>query len=307
MGNEEAMTQILQSFQNLAPLLHDQSLKLAPNPGAAKRQRKHQDSNGPKSEEHSGQRHNQAKDTQQVLHLMAKLLVRVERDLQVLQRETTFIFYFKCTDQKGILPLLLQQADAWHKKAKEGSSSSTSPLRQVLLQTVLSTLSTRLNKLLEAPEDSPLLQAALQTQLLLENKTIPYMAWNPQERRLQISDKTPVSLAKMNEHCNELMEGFRDVSLIMKFHSLPTKEGSTVTPWRLQMSIREERTYELLQHLAHSQVWTLLAASLKQHNLHQSSLATSLEQSMGLRPAKGQSKGHQKGTKPSKMPPKQET
>lgn len=170
----------------------------------------------------------------------------------------------------------------------------------------MSELTTRVNRLLEAPEDSPLLQAAKQTQLLLENKR-SYMVWNQQDQKLQVSTKTPVSLAKMSEHCTELQEGFRDVSLIMKFHALPTKEDSPVTPWRLQMSAREDRTYELLLHLAQSQVWTLLAASLKQHNLHQSTLASTLERSLGLQPQKGKGKGKHKG-KPQKLQsPKKET
>ena len=294
MGQEGALSQMLQTFQNLAPML-DTGLKLSPNPAAPKRQRRQDGAIKPK-EESSQQGHGQDAhlDQQKLLILMAKLLLRVDRDLQVIHRETTFIFYFSCKDPKGVLPLMLQEAETWHQASTENASTWKRPLRQVLLQTLLTALTTRVHKLLEAPEDSPLMEAAKSSRILLENKTIPFMEWNPQEQKLQVSQKTPVSLAKMSEHCLELQDGFKDPTLIQKFHSLPAKPDSAVTPWRLQMSSREARTYELMLHLAYSQVWTLLATSLKQHNLYQSSLAATIEQNLGLRP-KGQGKGKQKG------------
>ena len=294
MGQEGALSQMLQTFQNLAPML-DTGLKLSPNPAAPKRQRRQDGAIKPK-EESSQQGHGQDAhlDQQKLLILMAKLLLRVDRDLQVIHRETTFIFYFSCKDPKGVLPLMLQEAETWHQASTENASTWKRPLRQVLLQTLLTALTTRVHKLLEAPEDSPLMEAAKSSRIRLENKTIPFMEWNPQEQKLQVSQKTPVSLAKMSEHCLELQDGFKDPTLIQKFHSLPAKPDSAVTPWRLQMSSREARTYELMLHLAYSQVWTLLATSLKQHNLYQSSLAATIEQNLGLRP-KGQGKGKQKG------------
>ncbi|CAL1130183.1 unnamed protein product [Cladocopium goreaui] len=290
MENDGAVQQMLQSFQNLVLPL-DPNLKLQPNPGASKKQRRlpAEEANGRAPP--PGHRQEQAQDQRKILEMMARLLLRVDRDLQVLQRETTFIFYFSCNEDTGVLPQLLQAADKWHKDMQEGASSSKMPLRQVLLQTVIHTLATRVTKLLEAQEDSPLMQAARKSHILLENKTVPFMEWNGHEQRLQISSKTPVSLTKMSQHCTELMDSFSNANLIMKFHSLPTKQGSLVTPWRLQMSCREDRTYELLAHLAQSQIWTLLAASLKLHNQHQSSLATNIEISLGLKPNKGQGKG----------------
>lgn len=298
---------MLQTFHHLAPLLQvDKGLSLEPNPAAAKKQRRHQDTEPRSQGSPKGQSKGTQLDPTQILQMMGRLLLRVDRDLQVLQRETTFIFYFSCKDPKGILPLLLQKAEQWHTQAKEGSSSSMGPLRQVLLQTVIAEMANRINRLLEAPADSPLLQAAVQTQILLEDKKIPYMQWNQQDKKLQVSTKTPVSLAKMSEHFTELQEGFRDVGLIQKFHALPTKADSPVTPWRLQMSMREDRTYELMQHLAQSQVWTLLAASLKQHNLHQSALAGTLEKSLGFQSQKGQGKGPHKGKSQKMQSPKKE-
>lgn len=300
MGQDDALQQMLQTFQNIAPLL-DNSLKLAPNPAAPKRPRRAPDQADPNDKGSHIKGQSPQIDQQKLLLLMGRLLLKVDRDLQVLQRETTFIIFFSSQEQTGILPLLLQEANQWHQKSKEGSSSLRMPLRQVLLQSVVKELIARLTKLTEAPADSPLLDMARKTNILLENNTIPFMEWDASEKRLKVATKTPVSLAKMGEHLLELQEGFKDANLIQKFHSLPTKPDSVITPWRLQMSSREDRTYELMLHLAHSQIWTLIAASLKQHNLYQSSLAANLEVGLGLKQNKGQGKGKTK-TKGHKMP-----
>ena len=164
MGQEGALSQMLQTFQNLAPML-DTGLKLSPNPAAPKRQRRQDGAIKPK-EESSQQGHGQDAhlDQQKLLILMAKLLLRVDRDLQVIHRETTFIFYFSCKDPKGVLPLMLQEAETWHQASTENASTWKRPLRQVLLQTLLTALTTRVHKLLEAPEDSPLMEAAKSSQ-----------------------------------------------------------------------------------------------------------------------------------------------
>jgi hypothetical protein len=102
MGQEEAMQQMLQTFQHLAPLLHvDKGLTLEPNPAAPKKQRKHQDVEPNGHGLAKGQSQGATLDHNQILLMMGRLLLRVDRDLQVLQRETTFIFYFSCKDPKG--------------------------------------------------------------------------------------------------------------------------------------------------------------------------------------------------------------
>ena len=62
---------------------------------------------------------------------MAKLLLRMDRDLQVIQRETTFIIYFSCKEEVGVLPLLLQAADKWHDCFHDGACQ---PEQLVFLQ-----------------------------------------------------------------------------------------------------------------------------------------------------------------------------
>ena len=200
MGQEGALSQMLQTFQNLAPML-DTGLKLSPNPAAPKRQRRQDGAIKPK-EESSQQGHGQDAhlDQQKLLILMAKLLLRVDRDLQVIHRETTFIFYFRLQGSKGRSP-----TDA----ARGGGLASSIHGECIDVEETPApgfapdpahSADDSGPQASGGPEDSPLMEAAKSSRILLENKTIPFMEWNPQEQKLQVSQKTPVSLAKMSEH-----------------------------------------------------------------------------------------------------------
>ena len=122
------------------------------------------------------------------MQLIAKLVLRLERDVQMLHKETTFLFYFSCNEASGALPMLLQAADQWHAQMKEGQSSSTTmPLRQVLMQTLVNELLTRVQRLEKALPDSQLIMSARKTQILLPDGGIPFMQWNPTLRKLVLS------------------------------------------------------------------------------------------------------------------------
>ena len=307
---EEAAQQVAMAFRNLAPLL-DGSLKLEANPGALKRQRK----NGLSEVTANNQQNAQSTATQQTLMLLAKLAIRLDRDMQLLHRETTYLFFFNCKEQDGALHMLLKAAEDWHKQAQSGSSSSTMmPLRQKLFQTLLNETTHRVHLLLQAAETSQMIQTAIKTGILLPDRTFPFMQWDAKAQQLKVTSKTPVSLQKMYDNLLELQDMFADSSLVQRFHSLPSKSQSLVTPWKLQLSTRTDGPFTMLSHLAYSQVWTVVATSLKPHSLHQSPLSTTLETNLGLRPQKGtpgQQKGMGKGkgkgkTKPQIPPPKQE-
>ena len=122
--------------------------------------------------------------------------------------------------------------------------------------------------------------------------------------QLKTSAKTPVSLQKMYQMLTELQDQFADSSLVQRFHALPTQNQNQVTTWKLQLSTRADAPYHLLHHLAFSQVWTMVATSLKPHSLHQSNLSTTLETNLGLKKPKGQGKGK---NKPRPSPPQNQT
>ena len=128
---------MLQTFQCLAPLL-DKTLQLEQNPGATKRIRvdpppKGRGKHGPNQEDHQP-------DVQTTLQLMARLMLRLDRDMQVLSREHTFLLFFSCNEPTGALKLLLQKGTEWNQQAQTATSpSKMMPLRQTLLHKCSST------------------------------------------------------------------------------------------------------------------------------------------------------------------------
>ena len=56
----------------------------------------------------------------------------------------------------------------------------------------------------------------------------------------------------MCQFCTELQDMFRNLTLVQKFHALPTNPKTSITPWRLQMSAREDQPYNFMAHLAHN-------------------------------------------------------
>eukprot|EP00435_Cladocopium_sp_Y103_P009775 s4213_g2.t1 len=76
--------------------------------------------------------------------------------------------------------------------------------------------------------------------------------------------------------CQDLLEMVTDVNLVRRFHALPTKSKSSVSPWKLQLSVRIHNPWNLFLELPQSSVWLLLGTSLKRHANFQSPLALSL-------------------------------
>ena len=188
----------------------------------------------------------------------------------------------------------MQTAAQWHAQTQQQPNQRPlMPLRQKLLQVLMGELLTRLTKLAEATDKSELRQTALQNMILLPDLTCPYQEWDPIQRKLKVSQRQPISLQKMINNVQEFMDMCAQPDLIHRFHSLPPQEN--VTPWRLQLSLRADREYELMKVFCQSSIWTLMGVTVKAHNHHQSGLASTLAVTLGLQSAKGKTKGSGKG------------
>ena len=81
---------------------------------------------------------------------------------------------------------------------------------------------------------------------------------------------------------------------MIRFQSLRPQQD--VTPWQLQLSLRDEEVWRIMGLLTQSTVWTLMGMQVKFHNLQLSKPAMTLQQWLGATPSpKGQGKGLQKG------------
>lgn len=88
---DEMSNQVLAAFRAITPML-DKMLTLEPNSAAPKRPRR-----GEPAKAQPGHSKHQLKDTVNLAHavpLMAKLAIRLDRDLQQMKKEDTFIFFF---------------------------------------------------------------------------------------------------------------------------------------------------------------------------------------------------------------------
>ena len=107
--------------------------------------------------------------------------------------------------------------------------------------------------------------------------------------QLQVGKKAPLSLKRLSQIVQELIEMFTSETLVVAFHALPSK--GVTSPWKLQLSLRADQEYYLLKSLCHSGIWTLMSTSLKCHTLPQSALATQISDHLQLFPKKGKGKG----------------
>ena len=287
---DEATKQVFQIFQNMTPLWTDMSLKLEERPGPDKRPRR-----GEPPEQSPKPKGNQPQpQLAKAMGLMAKLVVQLDKDMQIMKAEDTCIFFFNNNEPSGCLPLMLKATETWY-----AATSKLMPLRQKLMQVLLNELQTRVQTLGNAQQGSELFQTALKNNIVLQDKSFPYLEWDHTKQSLQISKRPSISLKRMHQICSDLLELLTDVEVVRRFHALPTKSKSSITPWKLQICLRNTAPWQLLLELSQSSAWMLIGTSMKRHSMFQSSLASQLQQTLGLHPqkSKGQSKGKPSGRK----------
>lgn len=282
---ESEEDQIMQTFAFLSPLFA-RNQDFQPNPRQPKARRK----DGPKQPELAEGTVVAPPPAQAMkfLHLLTQMVLRHEHNWSLMQSTDSFVFFFN-QEPTGVLKNLAEETQKWQQLRRQSPSTETSPLRQHLFHWLLTDLLNRLTQISKASKTDKLVQACIQKKLLLEDMSLPYLKWDHAQQQLTLDKKRPVQLPKMMEHIQDLLEDIRDPTLILRFHGMATKNKQGSIPWRLQLNLRSNRAYDLLQELAHSAVWLLQGSSLKVQTIHQSGLAKALQET--IRPSKGQGKG----------------
>ena len=293
-SDQTISTQMMETFKELAPLL-DKSLQLAPNPRRAKAPRKG-GANAPDEAENLHQQEKPTGKAMQLLTTMAQLIVRHDQEMNSLRRTDQFILFLN-PDPTGALHLLIQESAMWKKQMESKSNMLLQPLRQHLVLALLKALSTNAGKIVESKDTDQLYQTSVQKGLILADRSFPFHRWDGTQ--LVIDKKHPISAQKMFQHLTELQEMMLDKEMIVRFHALraPSDQNTKAVPWRLQINLRSDRAYDLLYQLCHNSVWMAVGATMKQHSLSQSPMATTLQNLMG------KSKGRGKGQNKTQPPP----
>lgn len=302
-AHDEAASQVWQTFQALSPLL-DHTLRLSQN-APPKRQRKEGLTNRERG--HDLDAPEKLQLTQAIM-LLTKLTLRMDKELQALKKEDTFLFFFASKGKESSLHNLVQETDQWVQKHQEAQQQSppgrVMPLRQHLMQYLFNQLLTRIEQLGNAKEGSDIRKAAQSTLVLLPDGTCPYVQWDHQKKSLVVSQRKPLTLKHLHQLCTDLLEALANVNLVTKFHALQTGAQKEVSTWKLQVSLRLDEPWQMLNELCSSAIWMLLGTSLRAHSLTQSPLAQQLQKT--VLPSKGAPKGKGKGKNKMHQPTKQE-
>ena len=200
-------------------------------------------------------------------------------------QQDQFIIFLQAS-QKGVLGHLIQRTQKWKKEVETQNASSS--LKHVLWQQLIQLLSERFGHLAQATSNSELWKEATASSMLTSAGAWPYLMWCPKDRRLKMTDRPPIPMVKMQSQIEELVEISTQQDQIIRFKSLKAMgenmEASQVCPWLIQVSMRHQRLWELLQLLSGSALWLLIQARLRPHQMRENPLASSLAKQELRRP-----------------------
>eukprot|EP00435_Cladocopium_sp_Y103_P022243 s4358_g5.t1 len=277
--------QMLDAFQSMAPLLQqaatykrDEKEERTP-----KKPRQHQ----PPQEQQKGP------PLSTILRQMALVILNLDRTSQMIQKQGCFVCFMQVSGV-GILPMLTQQAAEWKSQiAAQKLDPQIMPLRLHLLQYMITELQARIQQLAMLKPEDQLWQAAVSKGTILADGSWPYLQWSHADQMMKKSDKPPLAMQRLLKHLTNLQEQLKEADQILVFKSL--KPQQDVVAWALQIGLRADDLWLILNTLSYNTCWTLIGTTMKPHNLPQSRQAQTLAVMTGLdnRPQKG--KGSTKG------------
>ena len=158
----------------------------------------------------------------------------------------------------------------WHQE------EATTALERQLFQTLLD----RVLRLAQALPGHEMLKEAVQHQVLDEQYNWPYLSWDPDHKKMKISAEKPITMQKMQKLAEELVELATQEIELTRFKCLKLQEmeltSAKISPWLIQLSLRQDRLHELLHLLTGNSVWMLNQGRLRPHHAKQNQLATAL-------------------------------
>ena len=236
-------------------------------------------------------------DLQPVVLQMAKLLIRMDADQNLLRKQDSFVFYMQM-EEESVIHILSKQAKQWHQEMtqQEGQMKTQEwkPLRVTLMQTMAETLQMRLLKLYSCKQSDPLFQTAMHHNLVNDKGEFFFQKWDASSQKLVQTSQAPVGMDRMKRYVDQLVETLQDPANVVKFHALKASGDQRVTPWILQVALRCDELQTLLEQLMGCKVWNLLGATLKAHSLPQSSQAEHLKSLIGKGKSAGKGKAHRR-------------
>ena len=125
--------------------------------------------------------------------MLAILSLRHEDALNALACQDQCILFLTHGTQ-GVTQLLIQAAQDWKEQ-----TTNTSPLRVVLMRTLTEELMRRFKSFCAKLSDTEFRRNSIQTKVILEDGTIPYLQWCHQQKCLLPAQNQAISTAEMDQ------------------------------------------------------------------------------------------------------------
>ena len=225
------------------------------------------------------------------LQLLAQLAISHDRQLQQLAKQDSYVLFIG-NNAQGALPMLATLAGEWKKQINSTPEvAQKQTLRTYLFQGMVKELLQRATKLSKCSAEDTLWTTAIQKGTLKPDGSWPYQKWDPQTKRLVEAAKTPLTMARLLKELQFLEELLVDSHHIIRFHAL--RPQMDMTPWQLQINLRDDEVWRIMGLLTNSTVWVLLGMQVKCHNQQLSKPAAMLQDWLNkATPQKGRGKGH---------------
>jgi hypothetical protein len=279
--------ELLESFRHLGPLLQAASQYKREKDEEPHAKRPKQEDKGDAEQPLTKQQVQNA--MMSMMKIMATLVLQHEKSVQLLHRQDSFVFYAQVSPQ-GAIPLLTQLAVEWkdlYKKNPEGMKLPT--MRTFLLRGLIKEVHQRVQKMGKSKAGEDLWDKAIQTGVLQKDGAWTYHKWSHEEKCLIPAGRDPLPMTRVLRQLQHLEELLEDSTHVVRFQSL--KALTTVIPWYLLVSMRQDDCALSLGELQQLGMWSFMGLSLKAHNQTQSKQAQLLQQCLQQTSGTAKSKG----------------
>ena len=217
---------------------------------------------------------------QDPLRLLTRVVLQQEEVISRLRQDKVFMLFMKQTEE-GTLGSLMRVAKEWHRQKSQETSVVRSPLRTVLMSSMIKEL---LNLAQQAVATEENKARMLKAEWLTTSSEWTYKTWNHTERRLKLdAQRTPLQHDEAVRILNYLLEHLNG-DAVQRFGStvqLPKLEqqGAQMATFALEISLRGPTAQEMYDHLSRlcgNSLMSLIGVSMKKDTLPRSQLAKTL-------------------------------
>ena len=218
--------------------------------------------------------------SQDPVRLLTRVVLQQEQVISRLRHDKGFVLFMK-QGEDGTLGALMRVAREWNAKKAQGNQALRSPLKTVLLSSMVKEL---LNLAQQAVASEENKARMVKAEWLSTSTEWNYRTWNPTEKRLIVDTaKPPLQRTEVVRILNFLLENLTGEA-IQRFGStvqLPKLEqqGAQMATFALEVSLRGQQAAELyhsFERLCGCAVMSLIGVSMKKDTLPQSPQARNL-------------------------------